>query len=190
MILSRWPCLPLGPSKEAVEAPHSVEDRSRAKPRANGLSLAGGAETAQDQAICATCSAPFRVPKRPGAKAKFCSDTCRAEAKRARERHQASLRSSEPEVVQPIEPAAQREPAEPEIRACAHCGEAFSPKDDAQRFCTKACKTGDRENRRGRPEVPASDPPRPLVSLLPDDPHSDPMALRPPPLAWESRERA
>jgi hypothetical protein len=106
-------------------------------------------------------------------------------SRKHRERHQ-------PEPVQPIEPTVPVEPesAEPETRACAHCGEAFSPKDDAQRFCTKACKTGDRENRRGRPEVPASDPPRPLVSLLPDDPHSDPMALRPPPLAWESRERA
>jgi hypothetical protein len=75
-------------------------------------------------------------------------------------------------------------------RECSYCAKAFTPKDDGQRYCGRSCKAAAKEGRRGRPEVPASDPPRPLVSLLPDDPHSDPMALRPPPLAWESRERA
>jgi hypothetical protein len=102
------------------------------------------------------------------------------------------IESAEPEVIPEVAPGRAAKSEASAERECAQCGQAFTPKDDAQRYCSKACKAEAKVERRDRPVVPtASDlaPIRPWTrpSFVIDQAHgSDPQALKPPPAGpWE-----
>jgi len=94
MFYSRWPCLPLGPSREPQEV-RLASPRSR--------TARNGQMTSADEAICASCSAVFTVVKKPGARPKTCP-TCRA-PKRSRS---AAIQTITPEAS-PEVPASEPE---------------------------------------------------------------------------------